>query len=80
MDAKKRIDELTELLLKYNYEYYNLNQSSVSDSEYDALMRELISLENLYPQYKNSNSPTSHVGGTISSDLRKSNMYLQCFL
>ena len=71
MDAKKRIDELTELLLKYNYEYYNLNQSSVSDSEYDALMRELISLENLYPQYKNSNSPTSHVGGTISSDFKK---------
>ena len=42
---KKRIDELTELLNRYNYEYYILNESTVSDQEYDRLMEELIALE-----------------------------------
>ena len=32
---KKRVEELTKLLNQYNYEYYVLNQSSVSDAEYD---------------------------------------------
>ena len=51
-EVKKRIDELTNLLEKYNYEYYVLDNPSVSDSEYDRLMQELISLEDKYPQFK----------------------------
>ena len=38
---KERVKELTELLNRYNYEYYVLNQSSVSDAEFDRLMQEL---------------------------------------
>ena len=35
---RKRVQELTDLLNRYNYEYYVLNQSSVSDQEFDRLM------------------------------------------
>jgi DNA ligase (NAD+) len=42
MDIKNRIDELVELLNRYNYEYYTLNQSSVDDATFDNLMEELI--------------------------------------
>ena len=41
----KRIDELVELLNKYNYEYYALDKPSVTDAEYDRLIQELIKLE-----------------------------------
>ena len=39
MDAKQRIEEITKLLNRYNYEYYVLDNSSVSDQEYDRLMQ-----------------------------------------
>ena len=45
MDIKKRMEEIEKLLNRYNYEYYVLDQSSVSDSEYDRLMQELLNLE-----------------------------------
>ena len=38
IEAEKRVQELTTLLEKYNYEYYVLNQSTVSDQEFDRLM------------------------------------------
>ena len=43
-----KIFELRKLLKKYEYEYYVLNQSSVSDAEYDKLMNQLIDLESKY--------------------------------
>ena len=45
MSVKDRIDEIRNLLEKYNYEYYVLDNPSVSDAEYDRLMQELIMLE-----------------------------------
>ena len=39
MEAKKRIEELTKLLEKYSYEYYVLDNSVVSDQEFDALLQ-----------------------------------------
>ena len=71
MDIKKRIDELVELLNKYNHEYYILDKPSVSDSEYDRLMQELISLEEKYPEYKSSISPTERVGSKVLSSFVK---------
>ena len=71
MDPKKRIDELCDLLDKYNYEYYVLNQSSVEDSEYDNLMEELILLEKKYPEFKHKTSPTSRVGGQVVDSFKK---------
>lgn len=70
-EATVRVKELTELLEKYNYEYYILNQSSVSDAEFDRLMNELKLLEQEYPSLKNKNSPTQRVGGTVQSEFKK---------
>lgn len=71
MDIKVRIEELINLIDKYNYEYYVLDKPSVSDSEYDRLMQELISLEEKYPSFKSSYSPTQRVGNTVLSGFNK---------
>ena len=60
---KERVKELTELLNRYTYEYYVLNQSSVSDAEFDQLREELQRLERKRPDLKDKLSPTSRVGG-----------------
>ncbi len=66
-----RMNELIELLNKYNYEYYTIDNPSVSDAEYDRLMQELISLEEKYPQFKRNDSPTNRVGGIIIDAFEK---------
>ena len=66
-----KIFELRTLLKKYEYEYYVLNQSSVSDAEYDKLMNQLIALEEKYPQFITPDSPTQKVGGTFDSSFKK---------
>ena len=66
-----KIFELRKLLKKYEYEYYVLNQSSVSDAEYDKLMNQLIDLESKYPQFITPDSPTQKVGGTFDSSFKK---------
>lgn len=71
MDIKNRIKEISDLLNKYNYEYYILDRPSVSDVEYDRLMQELVSLEEKYPEYKLDSSPTSRVGSEVISNFEK---------
>lgn len=66
----KRIKELVEILNKYRDDYYNGNNSTVSDAEYDKLFDELVELE------KNTgiiyaNSPTQTVGYEVKSELTK---------
>lgn len=68
---KERVEELTKLLNKYTYEYYVLNQSSIPDSTFDSLMEELRSIEARRPDLKKKNSPTSKVGGAVSSEFKK---------
>lgn len=58
-----RVAELRELLTRYNQEYYELDQPSVPDAEYDRLFRELQQLEADHPQLRSSSSPTQKVGG-----------------
>ena len=69
--AEKRIAELQKLLNQYNYEYHVLDQPSVPDSEYDRLLKELIKLEEQYPQFKTPDSPTERVGGTVLDMFKK---------
>ncbi|MDX8346178.1 NAD-dependent DNA ligase LigA [Rossellomorea sp. YZS02] len=69
--AEKRINELHELLNQYNYEYHVLDKPSVPDSEYDQLLRELIGLEDQYPELKSADSPSQRVGGTILESFDK---------
>lgn len=59
----KRINQLVDLINKYDYHYYVLAESLVSDREYDALFKELQDLEAKYPANKPKNSPTSRVSG-----------------
>ena len=66
-----RMNELIELLNKYNYEYYTLDKPSVEDSEYDRLMQELIRIESSHPEWVRSDSPTRKIGGEIISEFVK---------
>ncbi|MBW2037511.1 MAG: NAD-dependent DNA ligase LigA, partial [Deltaproteobacteria bacterium] len=60
--VRKRAAELRDVLHRHNYLYYVLNEPEVSDAEYDRLMRELIALEDAYPELRVPNSPTQRVG------------------
>ena len=71
MDIKERIVYLSNLLNKYGYEYYVLDNPTVSDYEYDMLMKELIELEEKYPHFKLVDSPTERVGGVILDKFQK---------
>ncbi|MCX7917937.1 MAG: NAD-dependent DNA ligase LigA [bacterium] len=60
---KERIEELVKLINYYNYMYYVENNPVISDYEYDQLYKELLELEEKFPQYKLPDSPTQKVGG-----------------
>ena len=62
-EAAKRAAELRELINKYDYYYYVLDRPLVSDAEYDALKRELIEIEEMFPELRTPDSPTQRVGG-----------------
>ena len=61
-NAQNRAAELGRLLHKYNIEYYVHDNPSVTDLEYDKLLRELQSLESQYPELKTADSPTQKIG------------------
>ncbi len=61
---KSRINELRELINEHNYRYHVLDDPTIPDAEYDRLVRELQSLEQLYPELITSDSPTQRVGAT----------------
>ncbi|PGZ97237.1 DNA ligase (NAD(+)) LigA [Bacillus pseudomycoides] len=63
--AQKRIEELRDILNKFNYEYHVLDNPSVSDAEYDRHMQELIKLETEHPELFTEDSPSVRVGGEI---------------
>ncbi|OSS42718.1 DNA ligase [Desulfurella amilsii] len=70
-NIKNEIEQLREEINRHNYYYYVLNQPIISDDEYDALIRKLISLEAQYPQFFDENSPTQKVGSDISEKFEK---------
>ncbi|BEJ45890.1 NAD-dependent DNA ligase LigA [Staphylococcus epidermidis] len=72
-DVKKRVEKLHDLLNQYSYEYYVQDNPSVPDSEYDKLLRELIEIEEKYPEFKSTDSPTVRVGGEAQSSFEKVN-------
>jgi len=61
--VKNRINELVDLINKYDNSYYKEAESLISDKEYDELFKELEFLENIHPQYQIANSPTLRIGG-----------------
>ena len=62
-DAKRRVEELRDLIDYHNYRYHVLDDPEVSDAEYDELMRELRASEEAFPEFITPDSPTQRVGG-----------------
>lgn len=58
----RRVEELRSQLHYHNYRYYVLDDPAITDQEYDALMRELVALEERYPELVTPDSPTQRVG------------------
>ncbi len=60
---EKRIEELIRLINQASYEYYIMDNPTITDQEYDDYFKELLSLEDKYPELKKADSPTNRVGG-----------------
>ncbi len=78
-DIEKKIEHLRKDLRQHNYNYYVLDNATISDYEFDILLKELQKLEEENPQYFDANSPTQRVGGEITKNFvtvnHKSRMY-----
>lgn len=68
LEATIRINELTRLIDGYNYDYYILSKSTIGDTEFDFLLKELEALEQEYPHLAHPDSPTQKVGGGITKE------------
>lgn len=71
MDAKLEMERLTAQLEDANHRYYVLDDPTMSDYDYDMLLRRLEELEAEYPQFADPNSPTKRVGGEALSQFEK---------
>ena len=69
--AKIRIQKLKEKIKDLNYKYFVLDQSDVKESVRDSLKRELITLEEQYPEFITPDSPTQRVGSALSGRFDK---------
>lgn len=70
-NIEARIKALRNDLNKHNYNYYVLNQPTISDQEFDAEMRELQDLEKANPQFFDPYSPTQRVGSDLSQGFKQ---------
>jgi len=61
-DIRRRVDSLREEILSHNYKYYVLDEPSISDSDYDQLIRDLSEIEARYPSLITRDSPTQRIG------------------
>ncbi|MEI7812315.1 MAG: NAD-dependent DNA ligase LigA [Ignavibacteria bacterium] len=68
--VQKKMEELIELIRKYDYLYYALARSAISDYEYDMLFKELEKLETEYPEFISPESPTQRVGKDLTRESR----------
>ncbi len=69
-EAETRVNVLREEINYHNYLYYVLDSPEISDAEYDRLMRELASLEKLFPELITPDSPTQRVGAQPLKEFR----------
>ena len=75
-EIHQKILHLRKQLHQYNYEYYVLSQPTISDIEFDFLLKNLQALEELHPEYYDSNSPTQRVGSdSTTSFVQVSHQY-----
>jgi len=62
-EAKQRIEKLRKEIDRFRYEYHVLDRPEVSDEIFDSLMRELRHLEEKFPEFRSSDSPSQRIGG-----------------
>lgn len=70
-EIEKKINDLRQLIRYHSDRYYNDDAPEIEDYEYDMMMRELIKLEEEYPQYDSVDSPTKKVGGKADNSFEE---------
>lgn len=68
MNAKQQIEALREELRQHNYNYYVLDNASISDFDFDMKLKQLQQLEAAHPEFYDANSPTLRVGGEVTKN------------
>ena len=70
MEIKDKIEQLRAALHEHNYNYYLLDAPSISDFEFDQMLKSLLALEKAYPSFYDPNSPTQRVGGGVNKNFK----------
>lgn len=68
---KERMNELIDIINEADYNYHTLDNPTITDQEYDMLLRELFELEAEHPEWIREDSPTQHAGGKIIEGFTK---------
>jgi DNA ligase (NAD+) len=68
MNIKEQINNLREELRQHNYNYYVLDNATISDYDFDIKLKQLQKLEEVHPEFYDANSPTLRVGGAITKN------------
>ena len=68
MNIEQQINQLRQELREHNYNYYTLDNPTISDFEFDTKLKELQALEEANPQFYDANSPTLRVGGAVTKN------------
>jgi len=69
-EAQHKIQDLSKLLEQHNYNYYVLDNPTISDYDFDQLLEELMALEKQFPEFLSPNSPSQRVGGQITKEFK----------
>ncbi|MUU76840.1 NAD-dependent DNA ligase LigA [Winogradskyella endarachnes] len=70
MNIKDQLEALREELRQHNYNYYILDDATISDYEFDIKLKELQALEEKHPEFFDANSPTQRVGGAVTKNFK----------
>ncbi|MBL7969261.1 MAG: NAD-dependent DNA ligase LigA [Prolixibacteraceae bacterium] len=70
-NIQKRIEDLRKQLDEHNYNYYVLSQPTISDFDFDMLLKELEKLEKENPEFSDPNSPTQRVGSDLNKEFEQ---------
>ncbi len=70
MNIEEQINQLRQELRDHNYNYYVLDNPTISDFDFDIKLKELQALEGAYPEYHDADSPTLRVGGEVTKNFQ----------
>ncbi len=68
MNIEQQLNQLREELRLHNYNYYVLDNATISDYDFDIKLKQLQALEEIHPEFYDANSPTLRVGGTVTKN------------